>query len=162
MADSLRQTSPFKHYVLTFFSCLLVLLICANDTFASPIAATPALARADEFSSLALSLTTPTPAPTALLLKRVAPVAVTNDGNITVLNPDTQQTIAQGSGSDGSGSDFSLPAILWLAFAFAVGAPLALAGIRLWRVTTGMGVGLAVALCGTSLPLAPSRALRQL
>ena len=47
-------------------------------------------------------------------------------------------------------------------FAFAVGAPLALAGIRLWRVTTGMGVGLAVALCGTSLPLAPSRALRQL
>ena len=84
----------------------------------------------------------------AQLLKRVPPVVVTSGGNETVINPSTESVIAQGSGSDGSGVDFSLPAILWLAFTFAIGGPLALAGIRLWRITTGMGVGLAVALSG--------------
>ncbi|KAH9935231.1 uncharacterized protein BXZ73DRAFT_45633 [Epithele typhae] len=69
------------------------------------------------------------------------------DGSSTlVINPSSSSIVAQGAGTDGSGQDFNLPAILWLGFAFAAGAPLALAGIRLWRVTTGLGVGLGVAL----------------
>ena len=36
---------------------------------------------------------------------------------------------------------------IWLAFVFIVGVPLALAGVRLWRFTTGMGIGLAVTIC---------------
>ncbi|KAI0827994.1 hypothetical protein BC628DRAFT_1317116 [Trametes gibbosa] len=75
-------------------------------------------------------------------------VVTSADGtNTTVINPETNQVIAQGSATDGGGVDFSVPAIIWLAFAFAVGAPLALIGIRLWRVTTGAGVGLAAAVC---------------
>ena len=146
MADSLRRNSPTKHFILTLLSCLLLFAFCVNDALASPISpSAAALSPADAF--------TPTPvAPAAapVLAKRVTPVVVGSGNTSTVINPATESVIAQGSGSDGSGTDFSLPAILWLAFAFAVGAPLALAGIRLWRVTTGMGVGLAVALCGTS------------
>ncbi|KAI0645163.1 hypothetical protein C8Q79DRAFT_912487 [Trametes meyenii] len=81
--------------------------------------------------------------------KRVEPVVVTSpDGtNTTVFNPANGQVIAQGSATDGGGVDFSVPALIWLAFVFAVGAPLALVGIRLWRVTTGAGVGLAATVC---------------
>ncbi|OBZ69550.1 hypothetical protein A0H81_10284 [Grifola frondosa] len=71
----------------------------------------------------------------------------TSDGNTTVLNPTTLQPIPQGSASDGSGTDFSAEAIIWLAFCFAVGVPLAFVGIKLWRATTGAGVGLAMTVC---------------
>ncbi|KAG5720759.1 hypothetical protein E4T56_gene16934, partial [Termitomyces sp. T112] len=37
--------------------------------------------------------------------------------------------------------------IIWLAFSFVVGLPMTIAGIRLWRMTTGVGVGLAAAVC---------------
>ncbi|PPQ81145.1 hypothetical protein CVT24_007931 [Panaeolus cyanescens] len=62
---------------------------------------------------------------------------------LQVLDPETRQPIPQGPGTDGSGRDFDAPALLWLAFGFAVGLPLALAGIRGWWVTTGVGLGLA-------------------
>jgi len=35
------------------------------------------------------------------------------------------------------------PAIIWVAFCALIGLPMALAGYRLWRFTTGVGVGLA-------------------
>ncbi|KAI0663955.1 hypothetical protein C8Q70DRAFT_930054 [Cubamyces menziesii] len=76
--------------------------------------------------------------------KRFQPVVVTSDDgtNTTVINPNTNEDIPQGSATDGGGVDLSVPAIIWLAFVFAVGAPLALAGIRLSRATTGAGIGL--------------------
>ncbi|KAG6834001.1 hypothetical protein H0H93_012660, partial [Arthromyces matolae] len=49
-----------------------------------------------------------------------------------VFNPSTQQFIPQGPATDGSGTDFDISAIIWLA---------------LWRITTGVGIGLACAVC---------------
>ena len=152
MAVSPRPSSLPKH-ILTLLSCLLLLLLFATDALASPLAASPSHVLPTNPPDLLPHLSAVRALPAApvplLLRKRVAPVAVTSsDGNVTVVNPSTSQTIAQGSGSDGAGTDFSLPAILWLAFTFAAGVPLALAGIRLWRVTTGISVGLAVAVLG--------------
>ncbi|EKM53362.1 uncharacterized protein PHACADRAFT_125005 [Phanerochaete carnosa HHB-10118-sp] len=56
------------------------------------------------------------------------------------------QQIAQGSATDGAGVDFSVPAIVWLVWAFAVGIPLMLAGFRLGRLTTGAATGCAATL----------------
>lgn len=57
------------------------------------------------------------------------------------------QVVGQGSSSDGSGHDFSPPAIIWLVFSFVVGIPLAIGGLRLWRLTTGASIGIAGAVC---------------
>ncbi|KAF9047551.1 hypothetical protein BJ165DRAFT_1108881 [Panaeolus papilionaceus] len=61
---------------------------------------------------------------------------------LQVLDPVTRQAIPQGPGTDGAGKDFDAAALIWLAFGFLVGLPLALAGIRGWWVTTGIGLGL--------------------
>jgi hypothetical protein len=79
----------------------------------------------------------------ALLIRDV--VVVNNGGDITILNTDTNSAIAQGSASDGSGSQFDIPAILWIIFTVAVGLFLATIGVRGWRITTGVGMGLALA-----------------
>ncbi|THH21861.1 hypothetical protein EUX98_g8253 [Antrodiella citrinella] len=63
-----------------------------------------------------------------------------------VADPVTQLPIPQGKASDGSGYGFDAPAIIWLAWSFAVGAPLMLAGIRLSRLTTGAAIGMACTL----------------
>ncbi|KAH7907346.1 hypothetical protein BJ138DRAFT_1160371 [Hygrophoropsis aurantiaca] len=68
-------------------------------------------------------------------------------GATEVWSPVTGQQIPQGSDSDGSGSGFSLPAILWIACCFVFGVPLMLAGIRGWRFTTGAALAIAAALC---------------
>lgn len=68
-------------------------------------------------------------------------------GELQVFDPVTRQLIPQGLASDGSGDDFSSPALIWLVFCFVVGIPMALAGIRGWRLTTGVGIGLAGAVC---------------
>jgi len=85
-----------------------------------------------------------------------------------VINADTRQLVLQANATDGGGSSaytggisFSSPyysshlnthsfigplgppAIIWVAFCALVGLPMALAGYRLWRFTTGVGVGLA-------------------
>lgn len=86
------------------------------------------------------------------LLKRHE-ITTLDNGTQVVLDPETSLPIAQGSASDGSGVDFSPPAIIWLAWSFAVGVPLALAGIRLWRATTGASLGIACAVCGMQIHL---------
>ncbi|KAG6871791.1 hypothetical protein C0995_016592 [Termitomyces sp. Mi166 len=68
-------------------------------------------------------------------------------GTPQVFNPVTQQFIPQGPATDGGGTGFDISAIIWLAFSFVVGVPMAIAGIRLWRLTTGVGIGLAAAVC---------------
>lgn len=70
-------------------------------------------------------------------------------GTPLIFNPATMQPIPQGLATDGGGTDFSPAALLWLAFCFLVGVPMALAGIRGWRFTTGVGIGLAVAVSCT-------------
>lgn len=72
-------------------------------------------------------------------------------GTPQVFDSVTQQPIPQGPATDGGGTGFDISAIIWLAFSFAVGTPMAIAGIHLWRITTGVGIGLAAAVCCTSL-----------
>ncbi|EKM81252.1 hypothetical protein AGABI1DRAFT_72143 [Agaricus bisporus var. burnettii JB137-S8] len=66
-------------------------------------------------------------------------------GNLTAVDPTTRQAIPQGPATDGSGNGFDVPAIIWMVFSLVVGFPLALFGIRGWRLTTGFGIGLAAA-----------------
>jgi len=74
-------------------------------------------------------------------------VVITNaNGTVTVYSPVTGDVIPQGLASDGSGSGFSLCAVLWIVFSFTVGVPLMLAGYRGWRLTTGTAIGVSVAL----------------
>lgn len=44
--------------------------------------------------------------------------------------------------SDGGGTGFNAPAIVWIVFASLLGFPLAFAGVRGWRITSGIGLGL--------------------
>ena len=142
MAESFRRHTPITqgitHRILTLLACLLLVLAHASDVHvhASPVSA-PNLAAAHYQHWHALA-------------KRVTPIVVTSQSgdNTSVINPATNQPIAQGPGTDGGGTDFSLTAIIWLAFVFVAGVPLALAGVRLYRVTTGLGVGIALTLAG--------------
>ena len=135
MAGFLRP-NILTSYILTLLSWLLVLLAHDINVRASPIA-----------SELPIPYGA---APVTQYWKRITPIVVTSEvgDNTTVLNPSTNQVISQGPGTDGGGS--GPPAIVWLVFVFVVGIPLALAGIRLWRFTTGMAVGLGLTVCGAS------------
>jgi hypothetical protein len=42
------------------------------------------------------------------------------------------------------------PALIWVSFSFVIGLPMAFAGLRGWRLTTGVGVGLAGTVAGMS------------
>ncbi|KAJ7198575.1 hypothetical protein GGX14DRAFT_666096 [Mycena pura] len=53
--------------------------------------------------------------------------------------------VAQGDATDGSGAAFNLPALIWIAVSLLVGVPMACAGIRGWRLTTAVGLGVASA-----------------
>ena len=66
----------------------------------------------------------------------------------TVVNSEDQSKIDQGPASDGSGSGFDVPAVLWLSFGLVVGLYLTLGGMRLWRMTTALAIGLFFAICG--------------
>ncbi|KAK7057705.1 SET domain-containing protein [Favolaschia claudopus] len=54
--------------------------------------------------------------------------------------------IAQSPATDGSGSNFDLPALVWIGFSLVIGLPMSCAGIRGWRLSTGIGIGLAAAM----------------
>ena len=69
-----------------------------------------------------------------------------SNGTTIVYSPLTGDEIPQGLATDGSGSEFSLSAILWIVFSFTLGVPLMLAGFRGWRLTTGAAIGLSVSL----------------
>ncbi|TBU31063.1 hypothetical protein BD311DRAFT_804847 [Dichomitus squalens] len=134
MAGLFRQNT-LTSYLLTLLSCLLLLLTHVNNVCASPVAKDPPPVNDVDLA--------------AHYWKRVTPIVVSSEvgDNVSVVKPTTDQVIPQGPGTDGGGTNFSLTAIIWLAFVFVIGIPLALAGIRLWRFTTGMGIGLAVAIC---------------
>lgn len=72
------------------------------------------------------------------------------NGNVTIFDPTSQQRVPQGRPSDGGGVDFSAPAVLWIAFCAIVGTPLSIAGVRGWKLTSGVGIGLSMAILGTS------------
>ena len=77
---------------------------------------------------------------------------VVNEASGTVVNTADGSNVDQGSASDGAGSGFDIPAVLWLSFGLAVGLYLTLGGMRLWRMTTGFAIGLVLALCGQLSP----------
>ncbi|KAG6816596.1 hypothetical protein H0H87_004822 [Tephrocybe sp. NHM501043] len=70
-----------------------------------------------------------------------------SSGTPQIFNPTTQQFVPQGAATDGGGQGWDVPSIIWLVFSFVVGVPMAIAGIRLWRITTGVGIGLSAAVC---------------
>lgn len=75
-------------------------------------------------------------------------ITVTNiSGTIRVFDSATDQAILQGPATDGSGTNFSLCAVIWIAFCFIIGTPMAIAGIRGWRFTLGVGIALSAAVC---------------
>ncbi|EEB89553.1 hypothetical protein MPER_12332 [Moniliophthora perniciosa FA553] len=67
------------------------------------------------------------------------------DGSTFVINKATNEVIPQGPATDGSGKDFDTPALIWIIYCISLGLPLALAGIRGWRLTTGAGISVAAA-----------------
>jgi len=71
---------------------------------------------------------------------------------------NTPPTSSRSPPTDGGGQGFSPPAILWILFCGLVGPPLVIAGVRGWKVTSGVGNGLALAiLCQyLRLPLYPN------
>ncbi|KAF9463602.1 hypothetical protein BDZ94DRAFT_1192729 [Collybia nuda] len=68
-------------------------------------------------------------------------------GELQVFNPTTRQPIPQGPATDGGGANFNIAALIWVVFTFLVGLPMSFAGIRGWRFTTGVGIGLSGAVC---------------
>jgi hypothetical protein len=106
-------------------------------------------------------------------LARRSGYVVTNvSGVVHVVDPSSDTIITQRKGTDGSGNGFDAAAIIWIAFALAVGIPMAFLGARGLkafklnvecgrrfnvRPATGVGVGLAGALIGmlvtVSVPL---------
>ncbi|KAF8161410.1 hypothetical protein B0H34DRAFT_653299 [Crassisporium funariophilum] len=84
------------------------------------------------------------PSSTFLTLVPRARVVINNaTGQPIVLNPATNQVFPQGRATDAGGKDFDVPALIWLIFSFVIGIPMSLAGIRGWRLSTGVGMGLA-------------------
>jgi hypothetical protein len=57
--------------------------------------------------------------------------------------------VPQAEASDGggliNGRVFSAPNIIWAILASVIGAPLGVAGVKLWRITTALGIGLSLA-----------------
>lgn len=69
-----------------------------------------------------------------------------SNGTTVVYSALTGQQIPQGLASDGSGSAFSLSAVLWIIFSFVLGAPLLFVGFRGRRLTLAAAVGMAAVL----------------
>ena len=61
-----------------------------------------------------------------------------------VVNPVTGMEIVQGFATDGGGVGYDAPAILWIIITLVLGLPLAAAGVRGARLTSGAGLGLAL------------------
>jgi len=81
------------------------------------------------------------------LLPRAKPIISNSSGTVEVFDPSTLSPIPQAPATDGGGSNFDPPASIWIAFSLGIGIPMAFAGIRGWRLTTGAGIGLAVTVC---------------
>ena len=83
----------------------------------------------------------PISGPSLVAARQVGPPPVSPDLNVQNIKP----TPSVPPPTDGGGQDFSLPAVLWLVFCALVGLPLAIAGVRGWKVTSGVGIGLSLA-----------------
>ncbi|KAF7979028.1 hypothetical protein HWV62_44011 [Athelia sp. TMB] len=68
-------------------------------------------------------------------------------GEIIVLNSATGQLILQGAATDGGGTGYDAVALVWLIGSLVIGVPLAIAGVRGWRLTLGSSIGLAIGVC---------------
>ncbi len=113
---------------------LFTLIYLFGTILASPITSTPT-------TTIARHVT--------LLEPRRAPILNNVTGELQVFDPNTGALIPQGPATDGGGVGSSPAALVWIAFSIVVGAPLALAGLRGWRLTTATGTGLALAVCST-------------
>ncbi|KAJ7610885.1 hypothetical protein FB45DRAFT_844305 [Roridomyces roridus] len=83
--------------------------------------------------------------PTGLLPR--SSFTVNNETGTIYVFGSSGSPIEQGPATDGSGTNFNAPAAIWLIFCLTIGIPMALAGIRGWRLTTGVGIGLASSVC---------------
>lgn len=100
---------------------------------------------------LLLAFVTVTHASPAYLAKRDPVITYDSSGSIVnITDPTTGVEIKQGPATDGGGDGLNAPAIVWLAWSFAVGIPLMLGGVRLSRLTTGAAIGLAGTVCSES------------
>lgn len=70
-----------------------------------------------------------------------------------IINPATGMEIRQGLATDGGGVGYDAPAVVWILIALALGLPLAAAGVRGARLTSGAGLGLALAVGSKLLPV---------
>lgn len=61
-----------------------------------------------------------------------------------------QGKVDLGSASGGAGTGFDPPAVIRFTFELAVGLYLTLGGMRWWRITAGLAIGLVFAFCGQS------------
>ncbi|KAJ7503130.1 hypothetical protein B0H11DRAFT_619582 [Mycena galericulata] len=84
--------------------------------------------------------------PTRTLIPRSSFTVNNETGTVEVFD-SSGNLVAQGPGTDGSGSDFDPPALIWIGFCLILGLPMAGAGIRGWRLTTGVGIGVTSAVC---------------
>ncbi|KAJ6590047.1 hypothetical protein DFH09DRAFT_1140753 [Mycena vulgaris] len=83
--------------------------------------------------------------PTHALLPRK--FTVNNETGTLQIFDSSGALITQGAATDGSGTNYDPPALIWAGFSLLLGVPMACAGIRGWRFTTGVGIGLASAVC---------------
>ncbi|KAF8900094.1 hypothetical protein CPB85DRAFT_1439694 [Mucidula mucida] len=80
----------------------------------------------------------------ASLVPRKAIVSTTSSGNVTVVDSDSREAIKQGAATDGAGDGYSPASMMWMGFGFLVGVPMSFAGIRGWRLTTGVAVAVSL------------------
>jgi len=83
-------------------------------------------------------------------------IHVVDEATRAVTDREGQGKVDPGPASDGEGSGFDVPAVVRLTFELAVGLYLTFGGMRWWRITTGLAIGLVFAFCGQSSSLHPS------
>lgn len=99
------------------------------------------------FWSTTTAAASPIAGGSSLVATQVGPPVVSpNLNNLNVSLTNTNSTSPGLPPTDGGGQGFSLPAILWLLFCALVGLPLVAAGVRGWKVTSGVGIGLSLAI----------------
>ncbi|KIM31310.1 hypothetical protein M408DRAFT_327562 [Serendipita vermifera MAFF 305830] len=73
-----------------------------------------------------------------------SPVSPIGESPLSSPLPGDTTASSQSSYSDGGGSGFNAPAVLWIILTSLLGLPLAFAGVRGWRITSGAGLGLLI------------------
>ncbi|KAG5646202.1 hypothetical protein DXG03_004028 [Asterophora parasitica] len=132
------QARLHAHFKFEFIFCLFLGTFFVSSVLASP------LPPSSRFHVYPLP---PSDAHVHLLAPR-GKFAINNaTGTPQVFSPASQAFIPQGPATDGGGTDFDVAAIIWLVFCFVIGTPMSFAGIRGWRVTTGVGIGLSAVVC---------------